>query len=200
MRHTERRRGGERLAPPIRVLAAGVLVRDAGVDHHELGRGRPRDPLEGDGPGVDEQRLAWLAEAAGHLVHDPHRRADEVGLDAMRQPRDGVIVDRQAIERAQPAQQADAQRRRRRHAAADRNRRGDPHVEPGDFDAVIAQDARDALDVVDPSVPGLLVADHVGGGVATERGAVGAHAAAGAARSQTWVRCGRIVGSTKPWW
>ena len=169
VRHAQRGRRGERLAPPIRVLAAGMLVRDARVDHDELGAGRPRNPLEGDGARVDEQRLAGPAQAARHLVHDPDRRADEVGLDALRQAGDGVIVDGQALQRAQPAQQAHAQRGARRHAAADGDRRHDPHVEALDLDAVAAQDVGHALDVVDPALAGLLVAEAVGGGVAAQR-------------------------------
>jgi hypothetical protein len=171
VRHAERGRGGERLAPPIDVAAADVLVRDARVDHHQLRPGRPRNPLEGDRARVDEQRLAGTPQAARHLVHDPDRRADEVGLDALRQPGDRVIVDRERLQRAQPAHQADAQGGARRHAAADGDRRDDPRVEALDLDAVAAQHVRHALDVVDPALAGLLVAQRVGGGIAAQRGA-----------------------------
>ena len=95
MRHAQRGGGGERLAPPIDVLAAGMLVRDARIDHDELGGRRPGNPLERDGARVDEQRLAGPAQAARHLVHDADRRADEVGLDPLRQAGDRVVVDRQ---------------------------------------------------------------------------------------------------------
>ncbi len=175
VRHAERRRGGEGLAPAIAVAAAGVLVRHTGVDHHQLEGVRPRNPLEGHGASVDEERLARAAEAARHLVHDADRRADEIGLDAMGEPGDRVIVEVEREQCAQAAQQPDAQRRARRHTAADRDRRGDPRVEAGRLDAVIAQDAGDALHIVDPAAPGLLVAEREGGGIAAERRAEGAH-------------------------
>ena len=53
--------------------------------------------------------------------------------------RDGAIVEREVVEGAQASQQRDAQGGARRHAAADRNRRGNPHVEALDLDAVAAQ-------------------------------------------------------------
>jgi hypothetical protein len=154
---------------------------DTRIDDDQLRVDGPWDALEGDGPGVDEQRLTGAAEAARHLVHDADRRPDEIGLDPLRQTRHRVIVQGDILQRPEAAQQRDAERGAGRDAAADRNRRGDPRVEPLDLHAVIAQHPGDALHVVDPAAAGLLVAEAVGRGVTRQRGAVGPDAAALAA-------------------
>ena len=93
------------------------------------------------------------AQAARHLVHDPHRRADEVGLGALRQTAMRAIVERQVLQRAEPAQQAD-------HSAA----LDDTPPPTGTVDAIHAskpstsmpwpRSVGHALDVVEPALPG----------------------------------------------
>ena len=82
----------------------------------------------------------------------------------------------------EPAQQARAPRGARRHAAADRyGRRDGAASKPSTSMPWPRRTSRYALDVVDPAFARVLVAEAVGGGVAAERGAERADAAALAA-------------------
>ncbi len=63
------------LRTPLRVLRAGQLAGLARVDHHHVEVRRDGHRYEGEGPEVDQQRVAVDPADRGQLVHDPARDA-----------------------------------------------------------------------------------------------------------------------------
>ena len=112
-------------------------------------------------PRVEEERRSLGREARGHLVHDPHGRADELVFGAPAGLRERDVVEREAERVAQRAEHGDLERGARGETRAERDIGGDGRVEAADRGAALREDARDALDVVDPASARVFLAERV---------------------------------------
>ena len=188
---------------PHAVLAAGVAMRHARVDHDQRGRRGQREALvrrasacRGTAPRLDPARLAaiWSMMPTGAPTNS--------GFGALRDPRDRHVVERQIEQLAQRAQQRDFERRARRQAGAERHVGLDSRVEPADRCRAGRERRGDAGDVVAPAArprarrradtrPRCSAAD-----VARSRRAPDRSRRAPSARRV--VCCGVAIGSTKP--
>ena len=148
----DRRQRPFELEASVAVAAGLERVPHPGVEDDERDAGWQRDESVLLGPAVEQQRVPLAAEQRARRVHQPHRNADRESLGRLRDP--GQLDARQLVRGSAREREADrhGQCRRRGHPCPDRDGGDDLAVQPGDRDAVLAEQPYHRGDVSAPAL------------------------------------------------